>query len=418
MLTPLPSGVFFVDASQDLGEISRYVLGVNHGVPFELSANNLEPAQNGGFTFLRWPGGIWGDNNDVTAFNIDTYIERARMMGAEPSIGVRLPHNTPEKAAEEVRYVNLEKKYGVTYWAIGNEPSLYPIDQEVSKLGFDAVTVAEEWRRFALAMKAVDPTIKLIGPDTHGFTGNPALDPKYDQGRLFLNEFLKINGDLIDIVVVHWYPFPACKSCGSPTVDELLADTPKWDDIIPNLRRVVQETTGREIPVGITEYNSNYSNYAGGTTSPDSFFGALWLSDVMGRMIRHQPEILAYWILKTGGNSGHGLLESNGIRPGYYVFQMYKRFGNRLLAAESPDPMVSLFAAKTDAGKLSLIFVNRSEVPVRNVLQIERGDTLRIDQSYLFDRDHLTEEVAPPAWKNGDPIELGPYSMTLFLLTP
>jgi hypothetical protein len=416
--SPYPPGVFVVDLTKDLGEISKYVLGVNHGVADGLAVGNLEPAKNGGFTFLRWPGGNWGDQNDVTQRQIDNYIAEARMMGAEPSITVRLPNSTPEKAAEMVRYVNLEKQYGVTYWSIGNETSLYEKSTNYQKLGFNAVTIAQEWRRFALAMKAVDPTIKLYGPDIHQFGGDPAFDPKDAQGRLFLQEFLKINADLVDVVTVHRYPFPTCQTCGAPTVNELLANTPDWDNIIPNLRRVIQETTSKELPVGVTEYNSNYSVFAGGETSPDSFYGAIWLADALGRMIRQRPEILTYWTLKSNTAAGFGLLQPYGIRPSYYVFQIYKRFGNHLLAANSDDEMVSLFAAKKDDGSVTLIFVNRSDALVKKALSLEKGDKLNLSQVYLFDKDHNAETVSPPSFKNGDPIELGPLSVTLSIFTP
>src|SRR6185436_20697214 len=52
-----PAGVLWVDPAQDLGEISRLVLGANHGPWSDLAVSNLEPAKNSGITFLRWPGG-------------------------------------------------------------------------------------------------------------------------------------------------------------------------------------------------------------------------------------------------------------------------------------------------------------------------------------------------------------------------
>lgn len=416
--TPIayPKGVFWVDPSQDLGEISRYVLGVNHGPWAELGVNNIDPAKNSGITFLRWPGGNWGDQNDVSTIQIDRYISQARMMGAEPSITIRLPNNTPENAAEMVRYTNIEKQYGVVYWSIGNEPSLYEENAEFQSRDWDAVSYAQEWRKFAEAIKAVDPTIKIYGPDIHQFKGDPSFDPRDSQGRYYLQEFLKVNGDLVDVVTVHRYPFPTCQTCGMPTREELFANTPEWDDIILNVQRIVKETTGKELPVGVLEYNSNYTNGAGAETSPDSFNGAIWLADVLGRMIRHRPEMLAYWTFKTG--SGHGLMDSFNLRPSYFVFQIFKRFGNHLVAANSDQEMVSLFAAKTDDGRVTLIFVNRGETPVKQVLSLEKGDALKLDQVYLFDQTHNAELISFPPIRNGDPVEIGAFSVMLFEFAP
>ncbi len=417
--TSYPTGVFLIDASSDLGEISKFVLGTNHGPWADLGVNNLEPAKNAGITFLRWPGGNWGDRNDITTSQLDNYIGQAKMMGAEPSITLRLPGSTPEAAAEWVRYANVEKKYGVKYWSIGNEPSLFEADTTLAGQTWDAATYAKRWREFAQAMKKVDPKIILYGPDTHQFNGDPSFDPKDSGGKDYLREFLKVNADLVDIVTVHRYPFPSCPTCGTPSKAELLANTPEWDSIIPNLRRVIKEVTGKEKPVGIMEYNSNWSNVSGAETSPDSFLGALWTADVIGRMIRQKPELLAYWTLKTGSSgAGHALMTSYSIRPSYYVFQIYKRFGNHLLAANADDPMVSLFAAKREDGAVTAIFVNRGDAAVKMILRLDKVDEMAMAEGYLFDETHDAEYFNPPKFKNGDPVELAPLSVTLFIFYP
>lgn len=416
--TPAPPvDAFWVDPSQDLGAINPYVLGANHGPWSDLGPGNIEPAKVSGITFLRWPGGAWGDQNDLRSFSIDLYIGQARMMGAEPSITVRLPGNTPDQAAAVVQYVNVEKQYGVRYWSIGNEPSLYEGDVFLKGQAWDAVSYAKRWREFALAMRAVDPTIKLYGPDTHQFKGDPAFDPKDSQGRDYLREFLKVNADLVDIVSVHRYPFSPCLTCKPLTPADLLANTPEWDDIIPNLRRVVKEVTGKDMPVGVLEYNSNTANVATAQASPDSFPNAIWLADVLGRMIRHRPDMLAYWLLKSTG-AGHGLMDSYNLRPTYYIFQIYKRFGNHLLAAHSPEDMVSVFAAKKDDGTVTVILVNRGETAATKPLKLEKGDALKLAEVYLFDKGHNAESVAPPAFANGSPVELAGASATLLIFKP
>jgi hypothetical protein len=413
--TPVPpKGVFYVDPTKDLGEISKFVLGANlYGA---LGVNNTDPAKNSGVTFLRWPGGNVGDTRDIQTYEVDAYMAEAALMGADPSICVRLPNSTPEQAAATVHYVNIEKKYGVKYWSIGNEPSLYESNANFKDQSWDALSYAKRWREFAKAMKAVDPTILLYGPDIHQFTGDPAFDPKDHLGRYYLQEFLKLDGDMVDIVTVHRYPFPTCMTCSAPTVGDLLANTPEWDTLIPNLRRVIKETTGKDLPVGVMEYNSNYTNIAGADTSPDSFYGALWLADVMGRMIRQRPDILAYWQLKSASdNAGHGLMTSYDIRPSYYVFQLYKRFGNHLLTASSDQAMVSIFAAKKDDGSVTVMILNRGEAAVKQPLQLEKGDKLTLAEAYLFDQNNLAKSFSPPAFHNGDPVEVAGYTILLYI---
>jgi Glycosyl hydrolases family 39 len=405
-VTP-PDDAFWIDPSQDLGEISKFVLGASHGPWTELGVNNLEPARNGGITFLRWPGGNWGDQNDVQTYQIDNYIIQAHMMGAEPSIVVRLPGSSPEQAAEIVRYTNIEKKYGVKYWSIGNEPSLYK-NYSIEKYN-------QDWRAFAIAMKAVDPTIKLYGPDIHQFRGGSTIDPREGISRELLIAFLKENGDLVDIVAVHSYPFPTCLNCGNPSIEQLRDNTPEWDNIFLNLRGIVKENTGKDLPVAMTEFNSNFTNASGSETSPDGFYNAIWLADVLGRMIRQRPEIIAYWLLKNN-DSGYGLMTSFNLRPTYYIYQLYKQFGNHLLKANSPEQYVSLFAARRDDGTITAIFVNRSDQAVSSSFKLENGDALNLKNANLFDSDHNAEAITPPAFKNGGVINLPAFSVTLYLL--
>lgn len=58
-------------------------------------------------------------------------------MGATAMFNVRLLNGTPEQAAEMVRYVNIEKKYNVQYWGIGNEPTLYESELKIRGESYD-----------------------------------------------------------------------------------------------------------------------------------------------------------------------------------------------------------------------------------------------------------------------------------------
>ncbi len=417
-----PPDAFWVDPAQDLGEISKFVLGANNGPMFFLGSANIEPAKNSGIAFLRSNGGLAGDRTDIQPFWIDLLMNEARLIGAEPSFQVPLLAGSPEKAAAIVRYANIEKHYGIKYWTIGNEPNDYPKDPALQSRDLNAVTSAQLWHDFAVAMKAADPTIKLYGPDIGQYKkGDPDFDPRDKQGRNYLQEFLKVNGDIVDIVTVHRYPFMVCQGCKNPvptTPAGLLANTPEWDNIIPDVRSVVKEVTGKELPVGVTEFNSVSSNLHGSDLSPDGFYNAIWLSDVLGRMIRHRPEMLAYWLLKSGGDEGHGLMDSYNLRPTYYVFQLYKQFGNHLVAANSPDDSVSVFAAKRDDGSVTAILVNRAETAVKKPLKLGNGDALKLSEAYLLDRDHQASAITPSAFTNGDPVELPGYSASLLIFKP
>jgi alpha-L-arabinofuranosidase len=349
------------------------------------------------------------------------YIVEARKIGAEPSITVRLTGSTPEKASALVRYVNIEKGYGVKYWAIGNEPDLYVTADQ----SWNAERYAKQWRDFATAMKAVDPTISFYGPDISNFVGDAdKFDPLEllyvnsqkinETKRDYLIEFLKVNADLVNIVTVHRYPFPKKSSDGLPTWEQLRDNTAEWDRIIPNLRRVIKETTGKDYPVGVMEYNSHTSNSAGASTSPDSFYNALWVADIYGRMIRQRPEMQAYWLVKNN-EAGHGLLTSFAVRPPYYAFAMWKKFGNHLLTANSDTQYVSVYAAKAEDGAVTVMLINLNGTETRKPLQLNGGDQLKLAEAFLFDAEHNAEAITPPEFKNGDGIVLPAESVMLLI---
>ena len=411
-----PAGVLWVDTSRDLGEISPFALGMNHGPWSEFSPYALEKAIALGPTFLRWPGGSWGDQNDIQPLSIATYIGEASKMGAEPSITVRLTGSSPEQAAALVQLVNNKHGYKVKYWSIGNEPDLY---SDVDK-SWNPQSYAKRWREFALAMKAADPSIILFGPDISDFVGDAGVmgareyNKQGENKRDYLVEFLKLNADLVNIVTVHHYPFPRNSSDNGPSWPELRENASEWDRVIPNLRRIIKETTGKDYPVGVTEYNSSASNALGTPTSPDSFYNALWVADVYGRMIRQRPEILAYWLAKNSA-AGHGLLGSFDTRPTYYPFLMWKKFGNQLLDANSDTQYVSIYAAKTSDGGLTVMLVNLNNQEVRKPLQIKGGDALKLTDAVLFDAKHKAETITPVKFRNGGEVTLPAESVTLFI---
>ena len=384
----------YVDTAQELGPISPAVYGTNFGPWTALSPTGLGLAKEAGITVIRWPGGEWGDANTIQKSQLDFFISISQMMGSEPYIHVNLRTGTPEAAAELVRYANLEKGYGVRYWAIGNEPSLFQGHDE--KWTTDYYNA--QWRIFAEAMRAVDPGILLLGPEVHQFTTNLAANPKDSQGKDWTDEFLKANGDLVDIVTVHRYPFPLSSNSGSAPAELMRANPPEWPLIMDTLRGRIRELTGREIPVGMTEANSHWSRAAGGATTPDSLLNAVWWADVLGKLISSRVEMVNYFMLATSGSGdGFGMLTSYAARPTYYTQLLYSQFGETLLAAFSDDPLVSVYAARRADGALTLMLVNIGPEAEEKPLAIAGLPDGATAELLRLDAEHNAAPVEAPA---------------------
>lgn len=416
--TPLPvpaADGLFVDPTVDLGAVSPLIFGTNYGPWVSLRPETLPLAYGSGLTIIRYPGGEWGDANKLQSYQIDQLVDLARKMGAEPYIHVRFRDSTPAEAAETVRYANIEKSYGIKYWSIGNEPSLY----EGRGLAWDAEAFSRTWREFADAMRAVDPSIVLIGPEIHQWAGRDNVDPKDSAGRDWLRTFLQMNGDAVDVVSIHRYPFPNNTERTPATADELRANAQEWTQIIRNLRDAVRTETGRDLPVAITEMNSHWSQAVSGEATPDSHLSAIWLGDVLGRLVMEKVDIVTQFLLVSGGESGFGLLERYGPRPAYFTYQMYKQFGDQLRFAATDDPLVTVYAAGREDGALTVLLINLKSEEVTKPLRIAgiagmadgtEAEVIRFDQAHNAESDG-TLQVG-----TATEVTLPPESMTLLVI--
>jgi len=177
--------------------------------------------------FIRWPGGnvaqdyhwswgvgprdervtwsnlSWKNEPEPSDFGTDEFVAFARAAGAEPSITVNVEGRgaTVEEAAAWVEYCNgpATSKYGamraanghpapfgVKFWEVGNE-----IWGDWVRGHSDAETYARNCNRYAKAMRAVDPSIKLIAVGDNDMKWNRTV--------------LRAAGENIDYLAIHHY---------------------------------------------------------------------------------------------------------------------------------------------------------------------------------------------------------------------
>jgi hypothetical protein len=412
---PAPTPVantLFVAPGTDLGPISPYIFGSNYGPMHAIVLDKMPLVEQAGFTALRFPAGAWTDAVDVQPFQIDVFMDLCKKTGAIPTISVRLLDGKPETAAELVRYTNIEKKYGVTYWSIGNEPNLFTALKQAD-YEYNLDNFLREWRPIAQAMKAVDPTIKIMGPELSQWNDSLATTPKDSHGRDWMTEFLKADGDLVDVVTVHRYPLysPGGQVITTATLRE---NTRKWAGEIAYLKSLIHQVTGRELPIALTEVNSDPSSRMLQDTSPDSFPNAIWYADVLGQMINSDVFMVNQWVISQRGG-GLGLLNGDEIRPTFYVFPMYKQFGSQQVYAASGVADVDIFAARRTDGTLTLMVINLSDSEQHPPLKV-KGITLKDADVWRLDASHNAENLGVLPFPSDGVLILPAQSVTLYAL--
>lgn len=129
----------------------------------------------------------------------------------------------------------------VTY--AGNRCLLYEFGNETSFSNITSQTYLKQWNTVIPILRRINPKAKFIGPT--------------DGVNQFLQEYLtgvKASGILPDAVSFHWYP------CWQNTRSDCLNKASSVADEVQQVRSWIQSTIGKDLPIGITEWNYDPSN--------------------------------------------------------------------------------------------------------------------------------------------------------------
>lgn len=294
--------------------------------------------------------------NDI---GMDEWMELTRILGVEPYVTVNAGLGDANSAAEEVEYLNgpaisewgtkraangHPEPYAVKYWNIGNEPYGW---WQIGRTTLDYFMIKHN--RFAEAMRAVDPSIVLIGsgamPDQlkpREVKENPSLESirhKFGTeedwtGGLFAKAWGNFDG-----VSEHWYD-TAEKRPDAPADAELIeyARSPSNQvrmkaEIWNIYRQRFPDIDKDDIFLSIDEYA-----YFGGATLKSALAYAM----VMQEMLRH-TDFLKMSAFTTGASTMDitptaSVLNSTGL-----IFKLYgEHFGAGVIpltvSGNSPQP--------------------------------------------------------------------------------
>ena len=379
--------------------------------------------------FMR-VGGYNNDANTPEPFDnaqFDRAVAYARTIGAEPVIQV--PHladnagqtPTPDTAAAMVTYANVTKGYGIKYFSVGNEPDLYDTQGLPTNMALPAVPgytpsdYCTSARAFVTAMKAVDPTIQIIGPD---------LSWKYQAGNSqndWLTPVLTDCGDLFDVISIHRYPFEAAAA----TLSAAAADPAAFRSVINSVRGILQATGQASKPLALMEMNIVYDS----TTcvleaSPGTVGSALWLADSVGTAIEIGLWTTAVWDISDTDDWAMGLIgmpPTHTPRPPYYAYSLYAdHFGPTLLNVTSTPAGVSAHASRNQADDATeVIVINWNKSPAGLSFQVTGLATTPASTTFVLPPVSIAAVEVPDngvatAWTYGEAqreISSGPQTL-------
>lgn len=115
-----------------------------------------------GVTSIRIGGHAY-DEKMPSKSELLEWVKRIQGLGAEPILQVS-QYDSAAAAADLVHYFNVDLASGkaIKYWSIGNEPWLQNGKPDLATVGS---MVAAYFKPTSIAMKTVDPTIKIYGPN-------------------------------------------------------------------------------------------------------------------------------------------------------------------------------------------------------------------------------------------------------------
>lgn len=366
-----------------------------------------------GFCLEDSHGNPYHWHGDLDVFALHDFVKDK---GAEEIVTVNMGTGTPEMAAEWVRWANLKMGFGVKYWEVGNELEgsweVGHIQPDGSKMTGELY--ARKFIEFAMAMKAVDPSIKIGGPVTANLRAE------------FLEATLRDAGDYLDFVSIHTYPVSG--HLQDPAV--ILERAFVLEEPMQRYRALIekyQPARKDEIEIAITEWNSKVHE---DRTTGDLLSG-LWNAAFIGEMFKHNVDFATHWDLLTETEEGgHGLFQFVGrCMPKAQYWGLYlwsKHMGNQLLEAklEGAENVYAFATRDNERYFVMLINVDRNNAATVDLELPSLGAEGRMvtlsHREYFWDPyKHEPKWSRKPAEKDfpmSGKLEVPPYSVRVFEL--
>ncbi len=244
-------------------------------------------------------GGHSYDDNMPSKTTLLGWVKKIQAMGAEPIIQVS-QYQSAAVAADLVRYFNIEKNgeiAPVKYWNIGNEPWL---QNYALAGGIDVGGMVETYfKPRAEAMKEVDPTIKIYGPDFCyyvEFAINDLFGGKNDiAGKIPGKDYYYCDG-------ISWHKYPQNNNINLAYggIDDFKSSIVKCKQKVDQVNASHNRTGDNALVWGIGEFNAKDGSLVHSWENGQMFGG------ILGLCMKYEAKYATTWSMYENGGSRQG----------------------------------------------------------------------------------------------------------------
>jgi len=388
-------------------EISPRLTGTNVWY-FDPGEQVWDLVEQAGFQTIRIGGHAYDRDLPPRETLLD-WVCKIRHAGAEPVLQVS-QYGTPQEAAELVRYLNKEMRDvsgGVNYWNIGNEPWLQAGRPDLSTVG---ELVEGYFKPISAAMKAVDPTIRIFGPDFCDFFDEPINDlfgGKNDiAGKVPGKGYYYCDG-------LTWHRYP--QGDGDPAVEgagDFYSRIVKSKSKIDQVNNLHHRSGNDALIWGIGEFNSKSGEIVH-SWGNGQMFGA-----VLGWCMEYEAFYACSWSMFEHGGSRTGtdfsLIDGAHMTPRASYRHMEfvaKYFTGNFIKGTTSDDKCMVYGAE-DGDRLSVMIMNRGfGSPEAYTLYLTEPDETGPGLSFILQgqrnmvyRDTISERTTQVLIFSGDTI--------------
>jgi prefoldin subunit 5 len=311
-------------------------------------------------------GGIAADHSFYTNEQLIDTLKKIKSAGAKAIVQVPLDGGkfSAENAARIVKFINKNRsnrRLRVKYWSIGNEPNLM-------YKNYSPMLYAQHVKAFSIAMKKVDPRIKIIAGEMAWFD------------RYWVNSLLGGDADItgvnpatkrpyIDYFSFHAYGFgiTAIPQTRETALEKLQQFENAFIDLKERLATINKNKRKRrqKIKAMITEFNINWLNPEDNSLTSvgaDSFFAGQWIANILAIGAQQNIQSMQLWSIIEGSSDysdiGYLTRKYADKKPMYHHYQMMARYyQGKMLTAKSNKALVRVTANTLRRSKRTNVFV-------------------------------------------------------------